>query len=141
MADSNPTRARRNEEFSLNKAAFDEVIGDPYAIEPFDGGYLRFKRQTQIKLQQINDLGHGTINPARPLINDFFCDVENIVKEVLTDPEFRNRFWKTYLYEVPMLNAAERNRVEQRLGKKFWLRGLIPVKNYFIAIRRPKKRG
>jgi hypothetical protein len=131
-------REQKAQEYSKNKAAFDEVIGDPFALEPIEGAYLRFKRRAQIKIQHINDLGHGTVNPARPLINDFFCDVENIIAEVITDPDRLDEFWDTYLYEEPVLTTAQRNYLEQRLGKKFWVRGLIPVKNYFIAVKRRK---
>lgn len=132
--DSNPTRARRADEYRFNKAAFDEVIGDPFSDDEDrqEGSYPRFKRKG-LKVQQINDLGHGSVNPARPLFSDFFVDVENIVEEVITDPEQLGRFWETYLYEEPVLTPEERNLLEQRLGKKFRLRGLIPVKNYFIA--------
>lgn len=130
------TAANLADESRFNKAAFDEVIGDPWSTDEDrqEGSYPRFKRKG-IKVQQINDLGHASVNPARPMFSDFFVDVENIVAEVITDPTQRDQFWETYLYEVPILSPQERNLLEQRLGKKFRLRGLIPVKNYFIVIK------
>lgn len=135
MSDSNPTRVRH----AQFKAAFDEVIGDPFAPEPIEGGYVRLKRKTPVKIMQLDDLSSGSKNPARPLVNDFFIDVENAIRDVITDPEILQQFWETYLWEEPVLNQDQRNAIEQMLGKKFIARRLVPVDRYFITIR--QKRG
>lgn len=131
--DSNPTRAR----YAQNKAAFVEVIGDPYAIpEPIEGEYYRLKRRTQVNVFQIDDGGSATPRAAQPNKMDFFCDVENAVTEVINNQIVLDMFWCTYLDDEPLLNQQQRNDLEQRIGKKFAARRISPVKEYFKTIRR-----
>lgn len=134
MSDSNPTRVR----YAQNKAAFDEVIGDPFASpDPIEGEYYRLKRQTCMKVASYDDIGHGSKNMAKPLVQDFFCDVERIVESVIA-PGRLKYFWAAYLYDDPdALTPTERNVVEQAIGRKFAAFKISPVRRYFISIRRP----
>lgn len=137
MSDSNPTRVL----YAQYKRAFDEVMGDPFALEPIEGAYSQFKRRSAMRIAEVNDLGHGVVNPARPLVNDFFCDVENAVRDAIPDDEERQTFWETYLLDEPLLSQPERTRLELALGKKFIARRLVPVNRYFVVIRHKLPRG
>jgi hypothetical protein len=137
MPDKNPTRARHAD----NKKAFVDVLGDPFAPEPIEGHYNLLKRRSSIGAMKTNfDEGQATDNPARPNALDFFCDVERVVKEVIQDRNILNKFETIYMIgeiEKPELSQAERNRLEQRLGKLFKAYRISPVSKYFISIRRP----
>lgn len=131
--DSNPTRVR----YAQNKRAFVDVIGDPFALpEPIEGEYYRLKRRTAIKTFNIDDAGSATARAAQPNKMDFFCDVDNAVGEVVTNKVLLERFWRTYLDDEPALNQAQRNELEQRIGRKFVVRRISPVREYFKTIRR-----
>lgn len=134
MGDSNPTRVR----YAENKAAFDEVIGDPFAKpEPIEGAYYRRKQRSSTHLSKIDDVGHGSRNPATPNDIDFFADVENIVAEVIHNKVLLDKFWRTYMFDEPLLGQVERSKLEQKIGRRFVTRRIVPVRRYFIAIRRP----
>lgn len=140
MSDSNPTRVR----YAQNKAAFNDVIGDPYAKpDPIEGQYYRLKRRSTMRVANIDDVGHATGNAARPNAMDFFCDVERCVNQVITNKHVLENFWITYLEDDPLLNQHERNELEQKIGKKFAAHRISPVARYFVTIRRPlaSKRG
>lgn len=138
MTDSNPTRARRAEEFQANKRAFDDVMGDPTAIpEPIDGHYNTLRSRSSIKVAK-NNFGEGqaTANPARPNVIDFACDVENVINSVIKDKNVLQSFTNTYIFGSVELNQKERTVLEQQIGKVFRNRGISPVSRYFTTIRR-----
>lgn len=138
MTDTNPTRVR----YADYKAAFVEVLGDPSSPDTPEGAYSEYKRRSAMRIAEINDLGHGSVNPAKPLVNDFFCDVENVVKEVIPDLQVRQLFWNTYLMEEPdLFTHAELSRFEREIGKKFIARRITPVSRYFRSIRQRLPRG
>lgn len=124
--------------YAENKAAFVDIIGDPYALpEPIEGAYYRLKMRSQVGSQRITDLGHATANPARPNTMDFYADVERTVKEAVTNPTLLEKFWKTYLCDEEVLGQVERNRLEQIIGRKFRACKIFPAGQYFISVRRP----
>jgi hypothetical protein len=127
-----------NMEFLINKIAFDDVIGDPYAKpEPIDGQYFTLRRRSTIGVMDNNfDLGKGTRNAAQPSAIDFFCDVERTCHEALTDDE-KTKFLNTYILEAAddVFTPKERMQIEQKLGKLFRQRKLSPVTKYFKTIR------
>ncbi len=135
MSDTNPTRVR----YAQNKAAFDDIIGDPFTVpDPVEGAYYRLKRSGGIKATQFTGLGQGTTNLAKPNIMDFFCDVELTVELVIKNDTLLARFWKTYLDDELLLGQAERASLEQRIGKKLRAFRISPASRYFVSIRKAR---
>ncbi len=133
-----------NEEAALNKAAFDDVIGDPFAFkngepEPIMGQYMRLQQRGSIQAMNNNfDLGKGTRNPAQPLVQDFLCDVDKIVQKAYElDSDSYKKFLETYIYESEdkHYTARDRMKIEQKLGRLFRKHKLSPVNRYFVTTR------
>lgn len=136
--DSNLTRVRQAEEFRQNKLAFEDVLGDPFAIpEPIDGHYNTLRSRSSIKVARNNfDEGQATANPARPNVIDFSCDVDRVITEVIKGKKVLQSFLNTYMFGELELNSAERTVYEQRMGRLFIERRISPVARYFTTIRR-----
>jgi hypothetical protein len=137
--DSNVTRYRYNQQYALNKAAFEDVIGDPFAHpEPIQGQYITLRTRSSIMIAKNSDEGKATKNPATPNIIDFFCDVERIVKRVLKDEALFDKFMDTYIYQTTedAFTKEERSRLEQQIGKLFIAYKISPVAKYFKVIRK-----
>jgi hypothetical protein len=135
--DSNASRVRRADRFAENKAAFDDVIGDPYAYpEPIDGQYARYKQRSSIRVANNDfDSGHATPNTSRPSPLDFFCDVERAVEDALTDDE-KVKFLQTYIWEEgEAFSSQERIVIEQKVGQVLRDRKISPVTLYFRVVR------
>lgn len=141
--DSNHSRALARERFIDNKLAFDDIIGDPFAWpEPVMGQYAKLKNRSSIIVTRNSfDEGQITINPARPNVIDFFCDVEHAIASVVLPEDLQN-FVDTYITEVSttIYTPQERSRIEQRVGKVFRQRKLTPVARYFTANRVKKRK-
>jgi hypothetical protein len=139
MTDSNVPRARASERFRKNKAAFDEIIGDPFSYpEPIYGQYHLLKRRSSISAAKTNfDEGRTTSNKARPSIVDFFCDVERTVEKALIEKNLLIKFADTYITEITeaAFTPDERKDIEQIVGKAFRDHGISPVRIYFTTIR------
>lgn len=137
MSDQNPTRARH----AAYKKAFTEILGDPFALEEIEGQYNEMRRKCPMHIQRLNGLGHETKNPAKPNAMDFYCDVERVIEEVV-DTNLLPKFEKIYIMgdiDNPQLSQAQRNRLEQRIGKLLIAHKIYPVRDYFKTIR--KRRG
>lgn len=131
-----------NFEFSYNKNAFDDVIGDPFAPEPIEGHYSKLQKRSDVRVA-VNDfdIGKATRNTAQPNIMDFVCDVERLVDAGLTgDVKKIRAFQKTYITEESVeFSTEERVTIEQSLGKLFRRYKLSPVSKYFQTIRQKKE--
>lgn len=137
--------AEYNEEFKFNKMAFDDVIGDPFAIdregniEPRMGNYLKLQRRSSIQVSKNEfDMGKATGNSAQPNVNDFLCDVDHIIMIAFAgDSEILVKFQETYILESTdtAFTPKERSELEQKLGKLFRRHKLSPVSKYFTTIR------
>lgn len=141
MADTNVSRVRRNDRYAENKAAFDDVIGDPFGVpDPVDGQYSKFKQRSSIRVANNDfDSGHATPNAARPSPLDFFCDVERAVEDALgEDRDQAVRFMETYIWQSSdnAFTPKERADIEQRVGTVLLKRKISPVTMYFKVIRR-----
>ena len=124
---------------SANKAAFDEVMGDPFVVPEKDGWYNTFKRRGAIGSQRYNlDEGHATANASRPSTLDFFCDVERVVTQIVGH-NLLEKFVNTYVIGETdtdkILTQAERTEIEQRVGCALRGNGIAPVTKYFTVIR------
>lgn len=121
-----------------NKAAFDEVLGDPFADPEKDGWYNIFKWRGVIGSARYSDDGHTTATPGRPSQTDFFVDVENIVKRIVGQ-RLIDKFANTYMLgeteEDKILTGLQRDELEQRIGRAFRVHGISPVSQYFTTVR------
>jgi hypothetical protein len=129
-----------NEEFKFNKNAFDDVIGDPFAVpEPVQGNLDRMKKRSSILVANNDfDSGHATRNTAQPSHTDFFCDVDHMISLAFDgDKKEIARFEATYITEdsETLYTPKERQVLEQTLGKLFRRNGISPVSKYFLTIR------
>lgn len=130
-----------NEEFKLNKNAFDDVIGDPFKLEDHEqvqGNYMKLQCKSSIRVANNNfDMGKATKNPAQPNIQDFLCDVERIIELGLGAAYIVANFYDTYIYESSetAFTPKERTALEQKLGRLFRTHKLSPVSKYFTTTR------
>lgn len=127
-----------NMEYSINRSAFTDVLGDPFAQpEPLEGHYASLKKRSSIRVADNNfDSGKATRNTAQPSMTDFFCDVERTVTTSL-DKETAQKVVDTYIFEITedAFTPKERAAIEQTLGKAFRRHKLSPVSKYFTTIR------
>jgi hypothetical protein len=140
MTDSNPTRAR----YTRNKKAFDDVLGDPFALEDIVGHYQTLKYRSPLVATK-NNFGEGkaTVYPGRPNALDFCMDVERVMTEVIGDDEYlMNMFLQHYIFGVSegdefyyLISPAHVRYIEQRMGRLFVLKGLSPVPKYFAVTK------
>jgi hypothetical protein len=126
---------------SMNKRAFDEIIGDPYAKpDPLEGHYAALKCRSSVSVANIDSAGHGTRNAASPNALDFFCDVESAVDDALEVSGFTlSQFTNTYIEEDRskyILTQTERAEIEQVVGRILVARKISPSSKYFTAIRK-----
>lgn len=136
------SRASNTTAFQDNKAAFDEIIGDPFAVpDAITGHYTALKNRSSIAATKNNfDEGSATTNPARPNPIDFFCDVELIVVMILKEDDLVAKFEDTYIFESTedAFTVQERADLEQRLGRAFRKHGISPVSRYFTIIKQKR---
>lgn len=135
-----------NEEAKFNKMAFDDILGDPFAIdregnnEPRLGNYVKLAgRSVSIQAMSYDDLGKSTRSPGQPNVQDFICDVDRIISiELANEPETMVKLKETWIYESTetAFTPRERMLLEQRLGKLFRGHRLSPVTKYFTVIRK-----
>jgi hypothetical protein len=140
MADSNTSRAEGKARFQRNKAAFEEVFGNPFVKpEPLQGHYQRFRaRQSAIMAIKYGDDPHGTKNPCQPSVIDFFCDVDNIVSRVLGTKQNVVRFQLTYMEDDDkQFTPKQRQEIEQEIGAELLNLKIAPVLGYFQTERKP----
>lgn len=144
-------KATKSELVARNKAAFDEVIGDPYAYpEPLSGHYYLLKQRSSITAAPTPDKmqAKGPANRARPSSVDFFCDVEAAIRDGL-ESYFKNiplecefspldGFIATYITEddrVVIYSQNERAGIEQAIGRLLVARKISPVTKYFTTVK------
>ncbi len=131
------------------KAAFDEIVGDPYALdEPRSGMYEELKKKSAITIVEPGKAGASPspVNKARPNHLDFFCDVESAVTDGLaayqkkvdrTFDELLFIFDNTYWIESGVIfTQKERAELEQIIGRILSARKISPASKYFISIRK-----
>lgn len=127
-----------NQEYSFNKIAFDDVLGDPFAKpEPIEGHYGSLQKRSSIRVANNQfDMGKATRNTAQPSITDFACDVERIISSFVI-PALQQKFRETYITEEcdTHFTPAERAKLEQTVGKAFRRNKISPVSKYFTAVR------
>lgn len=140
MSDSNITSDYDRERFIDNKFAFDEVVGDPFAVpEPIDGHYYILKSRGPVAAMKNNfDEGKATVNPATPNPIDFFCDVERTIEDALEDPKTIGTFFDIYIDQSTEVGFDNEQRVdvEQKVGALFRKRHISPVSKYFRTTRK-----
>lgn len=134
----------QRERIAANKRAFDEIIGDPYSKHDIVGQYPTLRCNSAIKaVDNSQEGGGGTANPARPNVIDFVCDVECAVIDGLKSyrpnrsiEDLLAMFYETYLTnDVEYFNQQERAVIEQVIGKLLIARKISPVIRYFTALR------
>jgi hypothetical protein len=135
--DSNKTRLKQKREKEKNKAAFVAIIGDPY--NDIDGIYITLHGRSSISSIEAN-FGEATetVNPCKPSVSDFFCDVENALRDAIPNAVFGD-FTFTYFGGMDLLSKKTRNQLEQKVGKLLRTRGIYPVKRYFTVNPKEKK--
>jgi hypothetical protein len=130
---------RKEERVHRNKKSFDEILGDPYALELLQGQFELLKNSTDAKNGQLQK-GKG----ARPNIVDFFIDVEHAVIDGLKKytgqeeipKDIEQLFYNTYVLETePIFTQQERAKVEQAIGSIFRKRSISPIGRYFTVIK------
>jgi hypothetical protein len=131
---------KRREQESRYKQAFDEVIGDPYALgEPLEGNYITLKCRSSVPAIDYDKEGTATPNAAKPSILDFAMDVEKAVRQGLYQLGYpTSAFWKTYIdgyHDDKLLTQGERTKLESKIGKIFLDNHISPVREYFRTIR------
>jgi hypothetical protein len=129
-----------NFDFSLNRNAFVDVIGDPFAIpEPVQGNRDRLIKRSSIMVATNDfDSGHATRNAAQPSQTDFICDIDRIIDIGFNSDTIQiAKFYATYITEEAddLFTAKERQVIEQTLGKLFRKHSLSPVSKYFQTVR------
>lgn len=142
-------KRKQSERWMLNKKAFDEVIGDPYALpEPIEGHYATLKNRSSIIIGEPEQKSSSPVNQARPNVVDFTIDVENGIKDGLELyakeflfelPDVFDTFITTYITEGPKeecFNQRERADVEQIIGRILVTRSIYPTAKYFTTIRK-----
>ena len=135
--DSNNTRARKKNEWRKNKEAFDHIIGDPFSLDGKEGAYITLKKTSTVgSIDVLKGESKGRVEVQKPSLTDFFCDVDLIIREVIDDPIMLDRFFWTYIMGSEDIDAKTRNKLEQKLGKLFRLRGISPIQKYFTVITR-----
>ena len=140
VSDSNPTRRRA----TVNREAFDEIMGDPLGADEIDGYYNTMRHRSILSATRSNfGEGAATINAARPNAIDFVVDVEAVIMKVLgDDPKLLHNFIQSYIMgttetlQKSLLTQTERGYLEQRLGRLFLAHGISPVIRYFTTVRR-----
>lgn len=128
-----------------NKEAFNDVFGDPFAInadrkrEPLEGNLARLRARSNIRVANNEfDLGQTTRNTAAPSMTDFFCDVDRVVNKCFADdPSTLTKFTETYILEITetAFTPRERGRIEQKVGRMLRSHGICPVTKYFKPVR------
>lgn len=131
---------KRRQKESEYKKAFDDVIGDPYALgEPLEGNYITLKCRSSVPNTDYEKESSATPNQARPSILDFAIDVEKSVSLGLSNLNVLSEvFWKVYVegyHEDKLLTQGQRTQLESKIGRIFLEQGISPVRNYFKVIR------
>jgi len=129
---------KRSEKWARNKKAFDEIIGDPYGLEPIQGHYGSLKSRSSISIAGSEQLSPSPVNKARPSAVDFFCDVDACIEDGMSTmyKGAFDTFVNTYITETgPIFNQKERTKVEQLVGNILVERKIYPAARYFTTIK------
>lgn len=108
-----------------NKKAFDQVIDE----------YERRHHVSRIQAFDYTDDTSGSTNPITPSNIDFFCDVEIVLRKILTEDAAFKNFCDEYFLGKPTWNPTQKFAYEQKIGQLFVTRQIYPVKKYFSTIR------
>ena len=141
MADSNLSRVDSKARFQRNKAAFEEVFGNPFfKPEPLQGHYQGLLARSSIQPTDYTTEGIGTKNPCQPSLADFSCDIEAVIKLVMLNNSGYERFMKTYIYDddATLFDAKARQQIEQEIGAVLLKRKISPVLGYFRTERKAR---
>jgi hypothetical protein len=92
-------------------------------------GAIDYSRITGGRGAQYSDSGKNL-----PLL-DFVVDVENTLSETLHPNEI-TLFLKTLLETDRLVTTEQMQRIEERVGRQFKLRGLYPVFQYFTTVKK-----
>ena len=133
---------------AVNKSAFVDIIGDPYAYkEIVDGHYMTLKSRNSITCVNNEQTSKSPVNGARPSTTDFAIDVESAVSDGLeaytkqdtkkrTLEQLKELFDNTYLLGTgDAFNQNERAEIEQHVGRILVKRSISPVSKYFTTIK------
>ena len=133
---------------AINKAAFDDVVGDPYGFpEIIDGHYMMLKNRNSISCGTAEQTSKSPVNGARPSPIDFAIDVESAVSDGLevyakhdtkkrTLKQLKELFDNTYLLGTgEAFDQKERAELEQHIGRILAKRSISPVAKYFTIIK------
>jgi hypothetical protein len=140
--DTNSTRVKKKKDWTKNKQAFDQILGDPFAPEPVDGIYNTLHNSSSISsIEGTFGEAEGTVDTSKPTVLDFFCDVDMVVDACINDRFIRDKFYWTYVFgytDEPerTLPKGLRNSLEQQIGKVLLSRGIAPIKRYFTVTKR-----
>src|ERR1035441_5056659 len=97
--DTNLTRVKKKKDWTKNKQAFDQILGDPFAPEPIDGIYNILHNSSSISsIEGTFGEQEGTIDTSKPTVLDFFCDVDMVVDSCINDRFIRDKFYWTYVF-------------------------------------------
>lgn len=80
--------------------------------------------------------GHSGCSHSYPL-TDFTIDVENTAKQTLDEDDLR--FFNTSLKGKDIDYSVQDNdflRIQEKLGRAFYSRGLYPLQKYFTTVKR-----
>lgn len=139
MGDTNKTRAKQKNEERKNKEAFIEIIGDPFKSEPIEGCYLTLQSRSAISsIEEKLGQSVGTVNAAKPSTSDFFCDVENVIRDSVPK-DLHDSFILCYFEgDDKAVSKGWNKRFEQIVGKLLRVRGISPIKRYFTVTQKRK---
>lgn len=132
---------KKKKDFAKNKKAFDVVMSH----------YRNLNGLGSIKAVNIaGATGKCTPNPARPTPLDFRCDVDRVLRKIVT-ARYRYKFNAVYIDHEALTPIQQerladrviggaRHSFEQRLGEQFVQRKIYPVqgRGYFHTIRRAR---
>jgi hypothetical protein len=149
MTDTNRTRVLNKERNARNRRAFEEVFGDPFFDPSFQGQYQGLQSSAaSLRGTALEPLTGGSVNPSKPNLIDYFCDVENITTIALTNSHQTEAerekaladFTETYIHETTTTayTPEQRSNLELRIGSLLLAYGISPITRYFRTVRKSK---
>jgi hypothetical protein len=134
MAEAVKNRRNKNSRFARNKAAFEDVLGNPFMKpESRQGHYQLFKTKSIIKAMVYSDETNATKNNCQPSVLDFFCDVDNVVSRAMKTKTRLDLFIRTYITDedASLFTPEEREGIEQQIGETLLELKISPITGYF----------
>ena len=130
-------------QFAKRKHAFDSVMCTYRSARDNNGG---------IGAMMVSAGGKGVMNPVRPSLTDFRCDVDKVINKCCPKKIDKLRFRLAYIeYDSPnpidtekyadKIIGGGRHNLEQGMGAEFIRRGVFPMHGdggYFKSIRQPR---